>query len=300
MMPSGMVTRRDRRRFERAAARAIRPSRRASMTSVATIVLKLVTWTWSWSALAVAAILVVGVTVFWAFPSKIESRRAEAPAPAPTVAVSEPPRVEPPRAEPSRSTAVPRPDDARRAHLSQLQPVLRTDADKLSEVARRVRAEGRVTDHDRDRAAGAAELRSLFAPHRTLSSDLQNHFQEYSQAKERLRRQVAEQDAEFQDAAGLLTTKLSLSPDAEHRRPEVARFLLRKCLGGRPPAAADEQASLEAFTAFLAHSDVITHCESLTKRAARIAASADRLAAEAAALAERTTLPGDCKYTTAN
>jgi hypothetical protein len=45
---------------------------------------------------------------------------------------------------------------------------------------------------------------------------------------------------------------------------------------------------------------VITHCESLTKRAARIAASADRLAAEAAALAERTTLPGDCKYTTAN
>jgi hypothetical protein len=263
------------------------------MTSVATIVLKLVTWSWSWSALAVVTTLVVGVAVFWAFPSKIESRRAEAPRPAPAVAAPEPPR-----AERSGDSGAQRSDDARQTHLSQLQPVLRTDAEKLSEIARRVRAQGRVTDPDRDRSANAAELRSLFAPHRTLSSDLQNHFQEYSQAKERLRRQVSEQDAEFQEAASLLTAKLSISPDAEHRRPEVARFLLKKCLGSRPPE--DEQSALEAFSAFLAHSDVIAHCDSLTKRAARIAANADRLSTEAAALAERTTLPGDCKYTAAN
>jgi hypothetical protein len=265
------------------------------MTSVATIVLKLVTWSWSWSALAVVATLVVGVAVFWAFPSKIESRRAEAPRPAPAVAAPEPPR-----AERSGDSGAQRSDDARQTHLSQLQPVLRTDAEKLSEIARRVRAQGRVTDPDRDRSANAAELRSLFAPHRTLSSDLQNHFQEYSQAKERLRRQVSEQDTEFQEAASRLTAKLSNSPDAENRRPEVARFLLGKCLGSRPPAAEDEQSALEAFSAFLAHSDVIAHCESLTKRAARIAANADRLSAEAAALAERTSLRGNCKYTTAN
>jgi hypothetical protein len=265
------------------------------MTSVVTIVLKLVTWAWSWSALAIVATLVVGVAVFWAFPSKIESRRVEAPRPAPAVAV-----VEPPRADLPRDGGAPRSDDARQAHLSHLQPVLRTDAEKLSEIARRVRAQGRVTDPDRNRSANAAELRSLFAHHRTLSSDLQNHFQEYSQAKERLRRQVSEQDAEFQETASLLTTKLSNSPDAEHRRSEVARALLRKCLGSRSPATEDEQSALEAFTAFLAHSDVIAHCESLTKRAARIGANADRLSAEAAALAERTTLPGDCKYTTAN
>jgi hypothetical protein len=265
------------------------------MTSVATIVLKLVTWTWSWPALAVIATLVVGVAVFWAFPSRIDSRRPEAPRPAQAVAAPEPPRTEVPR-----DSIGPRSDDARQAHLSELQPVLRTDAEKLSEIARRVRAQGRVTDPDRDRSANAAELRSLFAPHRTLSSDLQNHFQEYSQAKERLRRQVSEQDTEFQEAASRLTAKLSNSPDAENRRPEVARFLLGKCLGSRPPAAEDEQSALEAFSAFLAHSDVIAHCESLTKRAARIAANADRLSAEAAALAERTSLRGNCKYTTAN
>jgi hypothetical protein len=265
------------------------------MTSVVTIALNLVTWAWSWSALAIVATLVVGVTVFWAFPSKIESRRVEAQRPAPAVALTEPPRAELPR-----DSGAQRLDDVRTAHLSQLQPVLRSEAEKLSEIARRMRARGRVTDADRDRSANEAELRSLFAPHRTLSSDLQNHFQEYAQAKERLRRQVSEQDGEFQEAAGLLATKLSNSPDAENRRPEVARFLLGKCLGSRPPAAEDEQRTLEAFSAFLAHSDVIAHCESLGKRAARIAANADRLSAEAAALAERTTLPGDCKYTTAN
>lgn len=282
-----MVTRRDRRRFKRVAERAIRPSRRASTASAITLVLRAITTVlrlsrraWSWSVIGVAALLLY---VVYAFPAWIESRKPDVAQPAGPVSVTEPPRDAGER----------RLSELRQVHLGQLRPVLRTDAEKLSEIARRIRADGRVTDINKDRSAAAAELRSLFASHRDLSGDLQNHYQEYSQAKERLRRNVSEHEAEFYTATSLLTTKLSLPPGAEHRRLEVARSLLEKCLGkGSGTAVAEDE-----FTAFLSDSDVTAHCESLRKRAARIAANADKLSAEALVLAERTTLPGECKYT---
>jgi len=289
-----MVTRRDRRRFKRAADRAIRPSRRASTASAITIVLRALTTVlraiatvlrlsrrvWSWSVIGVAALLLY---VVYAFPARIESRKADVAQPARPVTVT----------EPSREANERRLSEIRQVHLGQLQPVLRTDAQKLSEVARRIRADGRVTDINKDRSATVVELRSLFVSHGVLSGDLQNHYQEYSQAKERLRRNVSEHEAEFYTATSLLTTKLSLPPGAEHRRLEVARSLLEKCLGKGPGTAVAE----DEFTAFLSDSDVTAHCESLKKRAARIAANADKLSAEALVLAQRTTLPGECKYT---
>jgi hypothetical protein len=205
--------------------------------------------------------------------------------------------------------------DARQTHHRQLQPVLRTDADRLSQVVRRMRGEAHVP----------GDLRALFTSHRTLSADLANHFQDYSEAKERLRKSLADQEEEFQQTAQLVTTKLTLAPAGEPRRSEVVGAILEKCLvrgpgmtlttrpdgyqytvrgrsqrySGGAAVAEDEGAAFAAFTSFIAEADVVAHCESLKKRASSIMASAEKLSADALVLAEQTTLSGDCKYTNA-
>jgi hypothetical protein len=301
-----MLTNRDRRRFERAAAHAMRPAGRVSLVSIFT----------GWSnrsvitALALIAVA-VGVTGFYASRPSTESSK-------PDVALGDKLAHQPSparEAEATRPTDGPqaRVSDVRQAHLHQLQPVLRTEAERLSQVARRVRAEGRVT----------GDLKSLFTAHRVLSADLPNHYQDFSQAKERLRKSVAEQEDEYAQTASIVTTKLSLAPAAEPRRSEITSAILEKCLdkgpgmtlttrpdgyqytvrgrtqryGGGAAVAEDEGAAFAAFTSFAPEPDVIAHCDNLKKRASGIVVTADKLAADALALAERTTLSGDCKYT---
>jgi hypothetical protein len=210
----------------------------------------------------------------------------------------------------------------RQEHLVRLRPVLRADAERLSEVARRIRVEGRVTDINKDRAEQSVELRSLFSPD-LLSGDIPNHYPEYSQAKDRLRRGAEEQDKEFHAISLLVMKGLSLPRVAEARRVEVARSFLEKCLekgpgmtltvgpngyqytsrgsshgvGGSSIVAEDERAAFRAFSLFQPDSEVTAHCESLKTRAASIFESAKNLAAEALVLAERTTLSGSCEYT---
>lgn len=205
--------------------------------------------------------------------------------------------------------------DARQAHHRQLQPVLRTDADRLSQIVRRMRGEAHVP----------GDVRGLFTSHRTLSADLANHYQDYAEAKERLRKSLADQEEEFQQTAQLVTTKLTLAPVGEPRRSEVVGAILDKCLARGPgmtlttrpdgyqytvrgrsqrysggaAVAEDEGAAFAAFTAFTPEPDVVTHCESLKKRASVIMASAEKLSADALVLAAQTTLTGDCKYTNA-
>src|SRR5262245_10904729 len=312
---SSMLTGRDRRRFERAAARARRPSGRRSAVALAGRLTL-------WSGVVVVALagLVMGARGFYAYRSSPPSTSAElALGGKPGVAPE--PAQEPESARPAEGQLA-RATDARQTHLRQLQPVLRTDAERLAQVAKRMRAEGRVTDVRKDRSDNAGELRSLFTSHRVLSADLQNHYQDYSQAKERLRKSVSDQEEEFQQTAELVTTKLSLAPAAEPRRSEITSAILEKCLdkgpgmtltarpdgyqytvrgkskryGGGATVAEDEGAAFAAFTAFAPEADVIAHCESLKKRAAGIVTTADKLSADAAALAAQTTLSGECKY----
>jgi hypothetical protein len=309
-----MLTNRDRRRFERVAARAKRPPGRLS---VAAIFGRLST-----RAMLVGVTLVavaIGLGGFYASRSALEPRTpdlalggrpATAPEPVQETQVARP--AETRQANPA-DTREAKATDVRQAHLRQLQPVLRTDADRMSQVARRIRAEGRL----------AVELRSLFTSHRVLSADLQNHYQEYSEAKERLRKSVADQEEEFQQTIQLVMTKLSLPPVAEPRRPEVASALLEKCLAKGPgmtlttrpdgyqytvrgrsqrysggvAVAEDEGAAFAAFTSYTPESDVAAHCDSMKRRAAGIVASAEKLSAEALVLAEQPTLSGECKYT---
>jgi hypothetical protein len=309
-----MLTSRDRRRFERAAARAMRPSGRLSLVSTLT----------SWSTrpvvlgLALVA-LAAGVAAFYASRASVEPSK-------PDVAVG---GTLPEQPAPARETAAARPadavrpadtsdvrtSDARQAHLKQLQPVLRGDAERLSQIARRARTEARVN---------AGDLRALFGA-RTLSADLPNHYPDYSQAKERLRRSAADQEDELSQTSSIVTAKLSLPPAAEQRRTEVTSALLERCLdkgpgmtlttrpdgyqytvrgrtkryGGGAAVAEDEGAAFAAFTSFAPEADVIAHCDSLKKRAAGIVAAAEKLAADAQALSEQATLSGDCKFTKA-
>jgi hypothetical protein len=317
-----ILTGRDRRRFERAAARARRPTGRPSLAAT---VGRLALWA---CVVGVAlAGLVVGARGFHAYRSAATARPSEA-LQAPEAALGGKPAAAP---EATQQVEAPGPadgrqarvTDARQAHLRQLQPVLRMDAERLSQVAKRMRAEGRVTDIRKDRSDNAVELRALFTSHRSLSGDLQNHYSDYAQAKERLRRSVVEQEDEFRETTSLVITRLSPAPAAEARRPEITWAVLEKCLdkgpgmtlttrpdgyqytvrgrtqryGGGASVAEDEGAAFAAFTSFTPEADVTAHCESLKRRAAAIVASAEKLSADAVGIAEQTSLPGECKYT---
>ena len=281
-----MPTRRDRKRFERAVARAMRPSSRSARWADKA---------WVWPVVVLGASLVP--IAIWLVASYVPLSGTSAPkvADAP-VAASEP--VTTPAQEPNER----RPDEARRAHLRQLQPVLRAEAEKISEVARRILADGRVTDLNKDRSEIATELRAMFTSNRALSEDLQNHYPDYARARDRLRRSVAEQEEEFHRTALLVMTKLSPAPGAESRRREITGAVLEKCLEKGPGmilkvgATDDERAAFETFASFQPAADVAAHCESLKRRAAGISTNARKLSAEAQALAERTVLPGECRY----
>jgi hypothetical protein len=282
-----MPTRRDRKRFERAVACAMRPSRRAARQADRA-------WVWpvvvgGASLVPIAIWLVAGYVPLSGTSSP---KVADAPAAAPEPVIRQ--------AQESNDR---RPDEARRAHLRQLQPVLRAEAEKLSEVARRILADGRVTDLNRDRSEIATELRAMFTSNRALSEDLQNHYPDYARARDRLRRSVAEQEEEFHRTALLVMTKLSPAAGAESRRQEIAGAVLEKCLEKGPGmilkagATDDERAAFETFASLQPDADVISRCASLGRRAVAIAAGARKLSSEAQGLVERTSLPGECKFT---
>ena len=281
-----MPTRRDRRRFERAVARAMRPSSRSARWADKA-------WVWPVVVGGAALVPIAVWLVAWYMPLSGTSPTRVADAPA----------AEPVTASAPETSADRRPDEARRAHLRQLQPVLRAEAEKISEVARRIVADGRVTDPNKDRSEVATELRAMFTQNRALSEDLQNHYPDYSRARDRLRRSVTEQEEEFHRTVLLVMTKLSAAAGAESRRREIAGAVLEKCLEKGPGmvlkagATDDDRAVFEAFSSFQPDADVASRCGSLSRRAAAISAEARKLSDEALGLAERTSLPGGCKFT---
>ena len=66
----------------------------------------------------------------------------------------------------------------RQDHVARLQLTIRKDSEKLSEMARRITVEGRVTDINKDKSANESELEALFTPD-VLTGDLANHYTEY-------------------------------------------------------------------------------------------------------------------------
>src|SRR5262249_29593978 len=103
----------------------------------------------------------------------------------------------------------------------------------------------------------------------------------------------------------LVMTKLSPAPGAESRRREIAGAVLGKCLekgpgmGPKAGATDDDRGGFGALPSFQPAGNVTARCASLSRRAAAISTSAGKLASEAQGLAERTSLPGECKFTSA-
>jgi hypothetical protein len=281
-----MPTRRDRKRFERAVARAMRPSSRSARWADKA---------WVWPVVVVGAALVP--VAVWLVATYVPLSGTSSPK------VADAPAAPEPLTAPAPETNNPRPDEVRRAHLRQLQPVLRAEAEKISEVARRIVADGRVTDLNKDRSEVATELRAMFTPNRALSEDLQNHYPDYTRARDRLRRSVAEQEEEFHRTVLLVMTKVSPARGAESRRREIAGAVLEKCLEKGPGMALkagatdEDRAVFETFASYQPDADVMSRCASLGRRAAAISAGARKLSSEAQGLAERTSLPGECKFT---
>src|SRR6266545_5512654 len=150
-----MRTRRGRKRLERAAERAMRPSRRASAgraASAKTLFMRWSRWAWSWPGAILLLAIAVGAAMSYAPLLWSESPKPE------VAKVPGPARID----EPAQAASEQRLAEVRQAHLRQLQPVLRTDAEKLSEIGRRIRADGRVTDIGKNRSDNAVELKSLF------------------------------------------------------------------------------------------------------------------------------------------
>jgi len=98
---------------------------------------------WSWPVVGVAGISFVIVVFYLAVPyaslSWITSRRVDGAQPARHATLT----------GPAHDASERRRAEVREVHLRQLQPVLHMDAEQLSELARRVGAQGRVTRKDR-------------------------------------------------------------------------------------------------------------------------------------------------------
>jgi len=135
---------------------------------------------------------------------------------------------------------------------------------------------------------------------------------------------VQRQDTEAGEMVGHVSKMLNLPSYAEHRRLEIGRAFLEKCLGkgpgltltirkeggysyaslggsgshgaGHPPE--DVVAAFAAFRSMSPDSETVEHCEALVKGAADISVKANQLARLAKLLAERASLTGDCEYTT--
>lgn len=210
--------------------------------------------------------------------------------------------------------------EIRQNHLVRLHSVLQTEAAGLSEISRRALAMGRLSSFNPGPEVGASELDSLFPD--PLSADLVNHYPDYWEAKQQLLKDVQRQDTEADGVMGHVSKMLNLSSYAEHRRIEIGRDFLEKCLGkgpgftltihreggysysslgvsgkgaGHPPK--DLVAAFEAFRSISPDDETVKHCEALVKGAADITVRANQLARLAIFLIKRSGLTGDCEYT---
>jgi len=208
----------------------------------------------------------------------------------------------------------------RQEHLRRLQSVLRAEADKLHDAARRISSTGRVSSIFDN--SNANELRAVFFPD-VMSGDLVNHFGAYAAAKDRLRSDAEAQEREFDEAVSRIAPKLPLSPKAAQFGPRpIALAIIEKCTGhgpgmvlkvtgdsvsysvpgasgsgGIPSGMSEIEAAYRAFNKFRPDPSVTKLCSSLTTRGAQMVEKATKLSAEARILTERTVLPpGDCEY----
>ena len=208
-------------------------------------------------------------------------------------------------------------DQAERAlradHLRRLQPVLRAEAARLGDMARKLE----------DTAYLALEhgyARAVIWQDDVMAPDLRSHFPDYFNGRERLLARIMRHDAAYQRVTDDIGRTLSLSPGAQSYRSGLVASLVNKCvgigevfklqitgtdvyfswaLGGGGGSLGDvtglKQAA-DAFDRYRFATSMTKDCRNLQQQAREMAADAKDLASGATAAAEETVLRGSCKY----
>ena len=209
----------------------------------------------------------------------------------------------------------------RQQHLARLQPILRTDADRLDTLAKALRAD-RYSLNLSDLSPPGVQVREHdFWEPDPMSGDLREHFREYFSAKQRLRAAAHLQDESFWKAASSVEKQIRL-PKYPSRIREISLSILDKCMGKGPglrlivqegsfnyvtkagltggsgKPGEDMIAAFSVFKSFKSDPQLLATCHALTQRADSLAAVAERLSNEARVLAEHTTLEGSCPFVT--
>lgn len=207
----------------------------------------------------------------------------------------------------------------RQQHLDRLRPVLRTDAQRLRNLADRMATLGYLAAPWGNATSAQQEYESTWS-HDVLAAHLVLHFREYYEARENLRLLVVLQDREYRDALAQLEHKFTSSQSQLVRKSELSLSLLERCTGkgpgmiletfgyaynftsrghattgrGNPPA--EIVATVRAFQSFVPERSLLSLCTSLSSRSDAVRLEAARLSADAALLAEQTVLQGSCEY----
>jgi hypothetical protein len=200
---------------------------------------------------------------------------------------------------------------ARGQHLQRLQLLLRAESESLKGIAQALR-QGRYF------TLVADDARKAVWQDDTLTSDVERHFPEYFLERERLIRQVLEQDGERGQIRQVVSASLQLTQTTEPYRAEIVSAVVNKCGGAAPGISFRHVAAISSPPGMSASgtpdqsdpmSDAIrTHeqyrctveltrmCQALLDRAADLADTALVASLAARRHAEETVLHGSCTY----
>jgi hypothetical protein len=204
---------------------------------------------------------------------------------------------------------------ARHEHLQRIQQVLRAESESLKAIAQALR-EGRYF------TLVANDARKAVWQDDTLTVDIERHFPEYFQDRERLIRAILEHDSERGRIRQIVSATLQLTEATEPYRSELVPALVNKCGGAAPgisfvriasdsalpriggdTAGADNRDesiamadAIRTYEQYRCRSDVTRMCQSLFDRAADLADTASLASEAARRYAEETVLHGSCTY----
>jgi hypothetical protein len=130
--------------------------------------------------------------------------------------------------------------DARQKHLTELQAVLRQDAEKFKNVADGMRSSGAVTGVLQSDAELKDVMKATFISNEILDSDLANHYPDYATKKTALVQAMEQHAKEFSAAASTVLRTLPASISDRGDRENVAVSVVMRCVLGRDVMVLEE------------------------------------------------------------
>jgi hypothetical protein len=186
---------------------------------------------------------------------------------------------------------------ARSRHLSELQILLRSEAESLKGIAEALRAGRYLTEI-------ANDARQAVWHDDTLTADVERHFPEYYREREKLIREILEHDSMLGRIRQAVSSSLELTEATEPYRSTLVPALVRKCGGAAPGVSfvrlADSSSpaldATQVFDRYHCTTDLTRMCQALLDRAADLADAALQAGEAARRYAEETVLHGSCTY----